>query len=130
MNEEIKLKYIGRGAAIPGIPARDLTIGEVKEHGGVVELVKTGLYERVTEAGAPPELIHIKGIGPERAKELDKIGVRNFASLILFDPDEIAGKLDGVSAETVSDWQAQAMDLMEKKEQVEASELTQESEGK
>lgn len=53
------LKYIGNGASIIGIPARDLTDDEVKEHGGVVVLVKTGLYERVevkpvhTPAGTP-----------------------------------------------------------------------------
>lgn len=44
---EIKLKYIGKGAFLPDIPARDLTADEVKQHGGVVELCKTGLYERV-----------------------------------------------------------------------------------
>lgn len=47
MNEEIVLKYIGNGAFIIGIPAKDLTAAEVKEYGGVVALVATGLYERV-----------------------------------------------------------------------------------
>lgn len=46
------LKYIGNGDFAPGIPARDLTDEEVKEHGGVVLLVKTGLYERVELSGA------------------------------------------------------------------------------
>lgn len=49
MSEEIEqptLIYIGNGTFLPGIPARDLTKEEVKEHGGVVELVKTGLYVR------------------------------------------------------------------------------------
>lgn len=47
MNEEIVLKYIGSGAILPGVPARDLTKEEVREHGGIAELVRTGLYERV-----------------------------------------------------------------------------------
>lgn len=41
------LKYIGNDAFITGIPARDLTDEEVRLYGGVVVLVKTGLYERV-----------------------------------------------------------------------------------
>lgn len=48
---EVVLKYIGGGTFIIGIPARDLTAAEVKEHGGIVELCKTGLYERVAKAG-------------------------------------------------------------------------------
>ncbi len=39
-----KLKYIGRGAFLHGIPAWDLSELEVKEHGGVEYLVGTGLY--------------------------------------------------------------------------------------
>lgn len=44
--DEIILKYIGKGDFIIGIPAKDLTAAEVKEYGGVVALVATGLYER------------------------------------------------------------------------------------
>lgn len=58
---EIVLKYIGGGTFIIGIPARDLTAAEVKEHGGVVELCKTGLYERVAK-------------DPKATKELPKDG--------------------------------------------------------
>lgn len=47
MNDEIVLKYIGKGDFIIGIPAKDLTAAEVKELGGIVALVATGLYERV-----------------------------------------------------------------------------------
>lgn len=56
---DIKLKYIGNGAAllpftdtdgnhVPGVPARDLTEAEARQFGGVAYLVKSGLYERVT----------------------------------------------------------------------------------
>ncbi len=55
------LKYVGNGAFIPGIPARDLTeeeaahfaqdyaFGEIE---GIEGLIASGLYERVTEAKA------------------------------------------------------------------------------
>lgn len=50
----VMLKYIGNGAFSPGVPARDLTDDEVKEYGGVVVLVKTGLYERVKTKEVKP----------------------------------------------------------------------------
>lgn len=40
------LEYIGRGAFIVGIPARDLTEEEVKQHGGERKLIATGLYRK------------------------------------------------------------------------------------
>jgi len=42
----MKLIYVGNGAAIPDIPARDLSGDEVKKHGGEIWLVATGLYQR------------------------------------------------------------------------------------
>lgn len=36
----------GFGGALPGIPARDLSAAEVKQHGGESKLVGSGLYER------------------------------------------------------------------------------------
>lgn len=47
-----KLKYIGNGTALPGIPARDLSDDEVKRHGGTRFLVSTGLYEYIKK---PPK---------------------------------------------------------------------------
>lgn len=47
------LKYIGDGFLV-GVPARDLTDEEVKLHGGVVALVKTGLYAKVEESAEKP----------------------------------------------------------------------------
>lgn len=38
------MKYIGNGAFLPGIPARDLTADEVKLY-GEKELLASGLYE-------------------------------------------------------------------------------------
>lgn len=43
MSDVIRLKYVGDGF-LPGVPARDLTEDEVKEHGGLGELKASGLY--------------------------------------------------------------------------------------
>lgn len=48
-----KLEYIGRGAALPGVPARDLSAEEVEVHGGEKKLIKTGLYRPAREPGKP-----------------------------------------------------------------------------
>lgn len=45
------LTYIGRGASLPGLPARDLRADEVEALGGAETLLATGLYA----AGAEPE---------------------------------------------------------------------------
>ena len=42
-----KMKYIGMGSWMYGIPAKDLTSEQVEKHGGVEYLVGTGLYEVV-----------------------------------------------------------------------------------
>lgn len=36
----------GFGGALPGIPARDLSAAEVKEHGGESKLIESGLYKK------------------------------------------------------------------------------------
>jgi thiamine monophosphate synthase len=38
------LIYIGNGAFLPGVPARDLSADEVKQYGGADYLVATGIY--------------------------------------------------------------------------------------
>ncbi len=45
------LKYVGRGASLPGVPARDLSDEEVKQYDEKF-LLRTGLYERPREARA------------------------------------------------------------------------------
>jgi hypothetical protein len=44
------MKYIGNGAFIPGIPARDLSDEEVKEYGRKT-LLDSGLYEEQRKKG-------------------------------------------------------------------------------
>ena len=44
-----KLRYVGRGAFLPGVPSRDLTAAEMKKYGGEEFLLGRNppLYERV-----------------------------------------------------------------------------------
>jgi hypothetical protein len=49
-----KLKYIGNGAALIAVPARDLTEEEVKKF-DVDALLKSGLYEKEKENKPAPK---------------------------------------------------------------------------
>lgn len=40
------LRYIGDGAFLPGVPARDLTAEEVEASGGADALIASGLYAK------------------------------------------------------------------------------------
>lgn len=40
----MRLKYIGRGAFLPGVPSRDLNADEIKRYGGIEFLIRSGLY--------------------------------------------------------------------------------------
>ena len=51
MSDEIRLRYVGNGF-LPGVPARDFTEAETREHGGVREFTRTGLYESVATSAA------------------------------------------------------------------------------
>lgn len=44
----MKLKYIGNGNSIAGVPARDLEDNEVKNF-NIPELIESGLYQFVTD---------------------------------------------------------------------------------
>jgi hypothetical protein len=43
------LTYVGAGAFLPGVPARNLTDEEVQMYGGREALLASGLYEEVAE---------------------------------------------------------------------------------
>lgn len=42
----MKMKYVGKGSFLVGVPARDLSAGEVKKF-GEERLLKSNLYEEV-----------------------------------------------------------------------------------
>lgn len=58
------LKYVGDGAFLPGVPARDLHAEEVEQYGGEEALVASGLY-KPTKVG-PSET---KPVKPEETKK-------------------------------------------------------------
>lgn len=42
----MKVKYVGKGAWLVGVPARDLNASEVKKY-GVSKLIESGLYAEI-----------------------------------------------------------------------------------
>ena len=42
-----KMKYVGKGRWLRGVPARDLSAEDVEKCGGVAALEQTGLYKTV-----------------------------------------------------------------------------------
>ena len=46
---KIAYKYIGKGAWIPNVPARDLTLEEVMRYGGAGRIEAAGLWVKVEE---------------------------------------------------------------------------------
>ncbi len=46
------LNYIGKGAFLIGVPARDLSADEVRLYGGEEMLLSTGLYEKANDKPA------------------------------------------------------------------------------
>ena len=60
------LKYVGKGAWIPGIPSRDLNDDEVKQFGEAY-LLKSGLY--VKESKKPRGGEDKSSSGPSESKE-------------------------------------------------------------
>ena len=56
MSKKVEWKWLGNNQFIPGVPARDLVVGEAKER-GVESVVEVSLlYERVEEKTAEKEI--------------------------------------------------------------------------
>ena len=55
-DEKPALIYIGDGAFVVGIPARNLTAAEVKTHGGEKRLLNTELYALPESAAKKPKV--------------------------------------------------------------------------
>ena len=57
------LEYVGQGAWLPGVPARDLAAEEVESLGlDARALVKSGLYKEKRTAKEPAEKAEEKGV--------------------------------------------------------------------
>ena len=68
-----KLKYIGRGRSLHGIPARDLTDAEGKEH-GKARLLATGLYIELTRRKTKNQEVSDYGRYKEITQDPDRKG--------------------------------------------------------
>jgi predicted flap endonuclease-1-like 5' DNA nuclease len=104
------LKYVGDGAWIPGVPARDLTAEEAQRYAERIAVYPPGLY-----AGFVPtaKLTDIKGIGERTEEALNDAGIRTLKQLIDADPAALDLALDGSNEKQIRTWQAQARHLLE-----------------
>lgn len=66
-----KLRYIGSGGFVYGVPAKNIEVDEEK----VDELIATGLYEREEEETSPGEL-EVNKETPPKSKSTHKIKKR------------------------------------------------------
>ncbi|WP_121822310.1 DNA topoisomerase I [Halostella salina] len=60
------------------------------------------------ESDSGSDLEALDGVGTKTAEKLAEAGVESIADLADADPDEVAADVDGVSADRIRDWQAQA----------------------
>jgi hypothetical protein len=74
-NDEVYLRYTGKGKGIlPGVPSRDLTYEEAKQH-DAIKLIQSGLYEYAFENAVSEE---VKAVLPiEKKKTTKKRSVKN-----------------------------------------------------
>lgn len=104
------LTYIGDGAWIPGVPARDLTTVEAQQYADQIAAHPPGLYAGFV---ATAKLTDIRGIGDRTAEALNAEGIRTLKQLITADPVTLDLALDGSNERQIRDWQAQARQLSE-----------------
>ena len=102
---------------ITSVGIADTEKGEVPEAKGLDFEVET-LYEEEGEvngennASREYSLIDVKGIGTGMAKNLIKNGVGSVDALIESDPKQLAEKISGISSKMISDWQTNAIALI------------------
>ena len=102
---------------ITSVGIADTEKGEVPEAKGLDFEVET-LYEEEGEVNGENDasreysLIDVKGIGTGMAKNLIKNGVGSVDALIESDPEQLAEKISGISSKMISDWQTNAIALI------------------
>jgi len=112
------MKYVGNGAWIPGVPARDLTAKEAAKYAEAIGEYPLGLYETAGEVPTKAKadgLTRIDGIGPVITKALKAAGIVTRQQLIDADPVALDLHLDGSSADQIRQWQTQAAQIQEDK---------------
>ena len=111
------LKYIGGGAYIIGVPARDLSADEAQRYEGTIAMYAPGIYgtldnkpiaSQPAQEAPGDDLTVIKGIGTQVANALATEGVITFQQLIDADPVALDLSLAGSSENQIRSWQFQA----------------------
>ena len=106
---------------ITSVGIADTEKGEVPEAKGL-DFEVEALYEEEegekgevngeNDASREYSLIDVKGIGTGMAKNLIKNGVGSVDALIESDPEQLAEKISGISSKMISDWQTNAIALI------------------
>jgi hypothetical protein len=80
---------------------------------GLARLLRRGYV--IAEAETPDiPVTAIRGVGPERAKNLATMGIETVAALLTADPAEIEKRMSSLSVAQIEEWQAQGHTLIEK----------------
>lgn len=74
MNNEIYLEYIGKGASLPDVPAKNLSYEEAKRF-DIVKLIQSGLYKYTGEYAITEETK--QGLPKIQKKAIRKRSVKN-----------------------------------------------------
>lgn len=119
-------KYVGDGAWLPGVPARDLSEAEFERHRELIEAAaaaghvlyapSTGSGGASTGSGGGRSLRDVPGIGAKTAAALAAADVVTVEDLVAADAVFIDAALDGVldyvTVDKVRQWQADAAALV------------------
>lgn len=112
-------KYVGKGAWLPGVPARDLSQAEFERHSEAIEAAAAAghvLYVTEPDAKAGKFVTAVPGIGAKTAAALAAADIVTVEDLVAADAVFIDAALDGVldyvTVDKVRQWQADAAALV------------------
>jgi hypothetical protein len=112
-------RYVGDGAWLPGVPARDLTAVEFERHQEAIEAAAAAghvLYVAEPDAKVGKFVTAVPGIGAKTAAALAAAEIVTVEDLVaadaLFIDAALDGVLDYVTVDKVRQWQADAAALV------------------
>lgn len=112
------VRYVGNGAWLPGVPARDLSQVEFERHREAIEAAAAAghvLY-MLPDAKAGKFVTAVPGIGAKTAAALAAADIVTVEDLVAADATFIDAALDGVldyvTVDKVRQWQAAAAALL------------------
>ena len=112
-------RYVGKGAWLPGVPARDLSEAEFERHREMIEAAAAAghvLYGQEPDAKAGKLVSAVPGIGAKTAAALAAADIVTVEDLVaadaLFVDAALDGVLDYVTVDKVRQWQEDAAALV------------------